>query len=101
MPRSDTADVITIVHTQNSIYEVDQENRRVRRTHGLRPPLPNPTRYSDADGWATYQTVQWYEYGLLFTWAIEPNPDGGWIERRTLTSPVVTFDGPPIRELPG
>ena len=55
---------ITTAYTRNSIYEVDQSARQIRRRSGLNPPLPNQVRYGADGGWAPYEQISWCDGGL-------------------------------------
>lgn len=84
---------ITTVTTLNSIYEIDQERSMVRKTAGLRPPTRNQSHYAAEDGWTPYLSVVWMGSSLLFVWDVDVAAE---IVRRTMTSQVVTLDGPPV-----
>jgi hypothetical protein len=44
--------------TQNSTYEVDRENKRIRRTEGVGDPTDRFTRVQDEDGWTEYASIE-------------------------------------------
>lgn len=88
--------MITTVHTSFSVYEIDQDAKRVRRLRGLDPQTAHQDRFSGDEGWAEYLSVAWCHDGLLFVWALEEGGSNEVVVRQTLTSPVVAMDGPPI-----
>jgi hypothetical protein len=69
--------VTTRIETLNSVYEVDEENKRVRRVSGAN----EPTTFQAADGeWQEYSHKTDFCSALAFEW-----PHGGF----TVTSPVI------------
>lgn len=77
-----------IVHTTFSTYEVDTENKRVRRIVGQNPP----TNAIAEDGvWRDYISVN-YLYNSLFIQWVDINPITG-NPRATRTSDVVKIEG--------
>ena len=80
----------TIVRTQNSVYEIDYANSRVRRLEGVRPPTP----YQGEDTtWRTYQAcLVLHDGSLMFIWPMGDLGDRDLDEtvtvRTTITSPV-------------
>jgi hypothetical protein len=76
------------VITAFSIYEVDFDNRRVRRVSGVDRPTPR----QGADGeWKSYLSVSMFDEGLLFQWGW--NDDG--TAKCTHTSKIVQ-----VKEVP-
>lgn len=79
---------MTTFETENSTYELDRENKRVRRLRGKY----DPTRYFGADG-------EWRDYESC----VDPAPGYNFIvhwggERATVTSPVRRVrEGSPVR----
>jgi hypothetical protein len=66
--------------TQNSIYEVDEANRLVRRVVGKNDPTPHQ---GPDEVWKSYQSLQVEPGGILIIWGIN---DG--VLETTVTSPV-------------
>lgn len=69
-----------------SLYEVDQENCRVRRLVGVKDPTPR----QGADGdWREYADITDIAPGLavMITWRFDVEPEAVWA-RSTLTSNV-------------
>ena len=65
--------------TMNSIYEVDEQNKRIRRLEGANDPTPN----QGEDGvWREYFALQSVNGGYLIVWDYGGN-------RATLTSRVL------------
>lgn len=89
--------MITTIHTENSLYELDQVSRRVRRVAGLNALTRNQAAFAGEEGWTDYITVTWWGDGLLFVWAVEDLGDKGAMVRQTHTSRVVAIEGPPIQ----
>lgn len=96
VPRVHGDVMITTLYTRNSICQVDQEAGRARRLNGLNEPTRNWARFADADGWADYVEVRWVHGSVLFVWCVEDDPDRGEVIRRSITSTVLSTDGPPI-----
>lgn len=69
-----------------SLYEIDEESKRVRRLHGVK----NPTPRQGQDGeWHTYESMgTGLGGGALFVWSID-NTDDGAVARTTQTSTIV------------
>lgn len=68
--------------TRNSSYEIDYEEKVIRRISGENPP----TNHFSPDGdWKRYSSVVPCMGGLLVEW-----PDG----KGTLTSAILDFDDP-------
>jgi hypothetical protein len=73
--------VITRYHTVFSIYEVDWDQKQIRRLEGER----QPTLRQGEDGvWKTFESCSVEDYGLDITWSVE---DG--VRRATITSVIV------------
>ena len=65
--------------TMNSIYEVDEQNKRIRRLEGANDPTPN----QGEDGvWREYVSLDPCQGGYLIVW-----DEGG--NKATLTSQVL------------
>jgi hypothetical protein len=77
-----------VVYTQFSQYEVDTENKRVRRVLGINPPT---SALSEDGVWRDYISVN-YLYNSLFIQWVEVNPETG-NPRATRTSDIVKIDG--------
>lgn len=69
----------TLYHTANSVYEVDEEARRVRRVYGDNPPTD---RFAPEGEWKTFQSVSEAAGGLVFTWPSDgPGASHTWTSR--------------------
>lgn len=70
------------VVTENSIYEINDEDRLIRRTHGKR----SGTKRQGKDGvWQSYESIESWYGGMLIVWG--NNEDG--TARCTWTSTVL------------
>lgn len=73
------------LHTTYSVYEVDMENKQVRRMLGLN----THTDRQGPDGqWQTFETCWMMDGGMVFKWGT--NADGS--DRCTWTSHVVQVE---------
>ncbi len=80
----------TIVQTENSNYELDYPNKRVRRITGSNRPTPR----QGIDGtWREFLSVYRMDGGLLFVWN---KRDSDGVLECTLTSLVVDVTGDEI-----
>ena len=84
---------VTTVTTRSSVYEFDQANNRVRRRASTHEPLPNQTRWAQDGDWQSYLEIGWQLDGVMIVWAVDEEAQ---VVRRTLTSTVMTVDGPPL-----
>ena len=86
-----------LIHTRNSVYEVDTQNKRVRRMSGK----DNPTPRQGADGaWRAYASIfpdpPTVGSELLIMWEpattplLEGSPEGA--VPTTITSPITQID---------
>lgn len=68
---------VRFVRTQNSTYEINDDDKLIRRIRGV----AEPTKRQGEDGqWQSFTSITPYEDGLLINWAEE---------RCTLTSPIL------------
>lgn len=75
-----------IVHTETgSIYEIDEENRRARKTCGV------PTEMTSGGGWRNYVTAELVGARLCIVWDAPGVIKGN---RATVTSPIVRVEWP-------
>ena len=81
------------VTTANSVYQINTENKQMRRLVGTNVPTQHQ-REVDLEGWKTYLSVDVQNSGLLFVWKVDETDDGV-ILRRTLTSPIVAMEETP------
>lgn len=81
--------MITKVHTEFSVYELDQAEKRIRRIEGERSPTPN----QGTDGsWRAYEQLTWIGLRLLVVYGI----DETMTLRQTMLSEIQSIDGPAI-----
>lgn len=78
--------LMRVISTANSVYQVDEDNRLIRRVLGVNQPTP---RQGDDGQWKEYKSIGLGGDGLLIIW--EYNPDGS--ARCTWTSTVVADTG--------
>jgi hypothetical protein len=69
-----------IFKTENSTYELDEPNKRIRRLEGANPPTP---AFAPDREWKTYDELMPATGRLMIWW------DG---TRYTLTSPIVDWN---------
>jgi hypothetical protein len=69
------------VHTANSIYEVDEDNKKVRRASGLNKPTPS---FGEDGVWQSYTELYEGPFGMWVRWG----NDG----RVTWTSPITEME---------
>lgn len=79
-----------IFYTENSVYEVDLQGKRVRRLRGIGDPMP---RLGKDGEWRPYASISPILKGLpvLIVWTSDtPLHDGSnpWLVPTTLTSDV-------------
>lgn len=78
---------IRVVETENSTYEIDTVNRKIRRVLGINEPTRNQ---GDDNVWKHYYSLHSVLGGYLIEWEPPHGPDeNGILPRLTLTSPVV------------
>ncbi len=72
-----------------SIYEIDEDNRRIRRLHGNSDPTPR----QGADGeYKVYKEIMIAaNKAMIIVWETTSNNDGDLICRTTATSAVEAF----------
>ena len=58
------------VNTENSIYEIDEDNRLIRRVSGLSSPTPRQGKDGE---WKEYVSIEPFEGGMLICWGTNPN----------------------------
>lgn len=76
----------TLYETLNSVYEYDEENKRLRRVRGVNKPTPN----TGQDGvWRDVAYVERFSDYLLIEWA-----EGGLTRTSRITS-ITAFHGEP------
>lgn len=79
-----------IVETQNSIYEIDEQDRQVRRLEGFTVPT---ARFGANGAWRPYAHLSPLEVGkrMVITWPATGEEDfpGGELKTHTVTSEVV------------
>ena len=78
-----------IIKTQSgSTYQLDQENKRVRRLHGTQAP----TSFQRQDGeYREYIEIAGLEVGKSFVIVWKGREDG-FVQPATITSPIVEID---------
>ncbi len=96
-PSRGAAPSVTTVYTRNSIYEVDQQARRIRRHSGLNAPTPNQVRWNEDGDWTEYDQIYIHGGELWIVWGLQLDDSGREIVRRTRTTRIQQQDGPPIR----
>jgi hypothetical protein len=71
-----------IISTENSTYELDEPNKRVRRLNGIENPTPRQGRDGE---WRDYETITEPVIGnrLLIVWEFENG-----VAKSTQTSPI-------------
>ena len=70
----------TRIQTENSVYEVDYDQKRIRRVGGVNEPTPNQ---GPDNVWNDYSALQPMHNSMLIVW-----PDG----KATLTSPITSAE---------
>lgn len=72
-----------VLTTQNSVYEINESDKLIRRVHSNHEPTPR----QGADGvWQSYRSLEWLRDGLIIDWGDNPNGSA----KCTWTSKVLT-----------
>jgi hypothetical protein len=83
-------------YTKFSVYEIDMENKKIRRTVGVNAPTP---RQGEDNVWKEVRYIDWKEDGMLIVWP-GLNEDGShpctWTSRvlQVESDDRRTFHGP-------